>query len=67
MINDKERQVITELSATVAATPSLDPKIVTSMQSAVTAFLAGSGVNKLDLALVKSDFAAIASVLKLLK
>jgi len=67
VISDKERQVITEVSAAVTGTASLDPKIVTSIQSAVTAFLAGSGVNKLDLALVKNDFAAIASVLKLLK
>ncbi|MCY3021916.1 MAG: hypothetical protein NTW87_23135 [Planctomycetota bacterium] len=66
VINDKERQAINDATTAVLATPSLDPTIAGNIQTAVTAFLGGSGITKADLDLIKTDFANIAAVLKAL-
>lgn len=67
IISDKERTTINTAATAVTGTSGLDPTIVASLQQAVSAFLAGSGVNKLDLVTVKNDFTAITSIVKLLK
>lgn len=64
--SDKDKQQINDALAVVVATPSLSATTIAAIQGAVTSLLAGKGVTAADLALLKSDLANIASLIKAL-
>jgi len=59
--SDKDKQNINDALADVVATPSI---VATNLQDAVTALLAGRGATAADLALLKTDLASIATIIK---
>ena len=67
VISDKERQAITEAGAAVTGTVGLSTTLVADINADVSAILASIGVTKLDLDLLKSDLASIASMIKAMK
>ena len=59
--SDKDKQNVNDALADVVATPSI---VATNLQSAVTDLLAGRGATAADLALLKTDLASIATIIK---